>query len=124
MFLVMNYAIESPYFIDFCGISYFTLFRKSNEFSDNTFQGYIDDLHKLFFFHLGSTRRIGVALRYCGAYVQQADSIGDSATLVAGKSHGTFALESPPSEDFGEKELENHRLAVGPVGPENLIVKK
>ncbi|WAR09913.1 HTXA-like protein [Mya arenaria] len=69
-------------------------------------------------------RRIGIAIRYCGAYIKQNDGIGDSAMLVAGKDHGTFPLESVPCREFGPDEVEAHRKAVGAVGPEDLIAVK
>lgn len=69
----------------------------------------------------GNARRIGIAIRYCGAYIKQKEGIGDSAMLVCGKDHGNFPLEPAPTAEFGTQEVEAHRKAVGAVGPEDLI---
>ena len=72
----------------------------------------------------GSVRRIGIAIRYCGAYIKQKADIGDSAMLVCGKDHGTFKLEPKPEKEWGENEVKAHREAVGPIGPQDLINAK
>ena len=72
-------------------------------------------------FILGTTRRIGVAIRYCGAYIKQKEDIGDSAMLACGKDHGTFKLEPKPEREWGENEIKAHQEAVGPVGPQERI---
>ncbi|XP_033746848.1 phytanoyl-CoA dioxygenase domain-containing protein 1 homolog isoform X2 [Pecten maximus] len=69
-------------------------------------------------------RRIGVALRYCGAYVKQKAEIGDSVTYVCGRNYGNFPLEPRPSQLFGEEEVLAHQKACGPVGPQDLIAVK
>ncbi|XP_060068657.1 L-threonyl-[L-threonyl-carrier protein] 4-chlorinase-like [Ylistrum balloti] len=74
--------------------------------------------------NMSKTRRIGVALRYCGAYVKQKAEIGDSVTHVCGKDHGNFTLEPPPAQIFGENEVNAHQKACGPIGPEDLIAVK
>ncbi|KAL4240021.1 hypothetical protein ACF0H5_000816 [Mactra antiquata] len=71
-----------------------------------------------------NTRRIGIAVRYCGSYVQQQNGIGDSATLVCGKDFGNFELETEPVIEFGREEIESHQKAVSPVGPQHLIESK
>lgn len=76
------------------------------------------------FFLVGEGRRIGVAIRYCGAYIKQRVGIGDSATLVCGKDHGNFPLEPVPVREFGNEEVEVHKKAVGAVGPGDLIAAK
>lgn len=68
-----------------------------------------------------SSRRIGIAVRYCGSYVKQAEGIGDSVTLACGKDMGNFPLEPKPEMAFGEAELQAHQKAVGAVGPQELI---
>ncbi|XP_045212191.1 L-threonyl-[L-threonyl-carrier protein] 4-chlorinase-like [Mercenaria mercenaria] len=69
----------------------------------------------------GDGRRIGIAVRYCGAYIKQQQGIGDSAMLVCGKDHGNFPLEPTPVVEFGPDEVEAHKKAVGAVGPEDRI---
>ena len=69
----------------------------------------------------GEGRRIGIAIRYCGAYIKQKEGIGDSAMLVSGTDHGNFPLETIPTVEFGTQEVEAHKKAVGAVGPEDLI---
>lgn len=71
-----------------------------------------------------TSHRIGIAIRYCGAYIHQKGDIGDSATLVCGKDHGNFKLEPEPKTEFGADEMHAHSLAVGAVGPQNLIAIK
>ena len=73
---------------------------------------------------LGTGRRIGIAVRYCGAYIKQKEGIGDTAMLVCGKDHGTFPLEPVPMHEFGPDEIAAHKKAVGAVGPEDLISVK
>lgn len=69
-------------------------------------------------------RRIGIAIRYCGAYIKQRESIGDSATLVCGEDCGNFPLEPVPVREFGPEEVEAHKKAVSAVGPGDLIDMK
>ena len=75
-------------------------------------------------YQIGSTRRIGIAIRYCGAYIKQKEGIGDSATLVCGQDYGNFPLEPVPKREFGEDEVKAHLRAVGSVGPQELIAAK
>jgi hypothetical protein len=44
--------------------------------------------------------RIGLAIRYVAGHVRQVKGVRDSATLIAGRDHGNFDLETPPEADL------------------------
>ena len=54
-------------------------------------------------------RRIGFAIRYIPAQVSQKGDIKGHATLVSGKDHGTFQLETKPAVNLDQAALKRHR---------------
>lgn len=66
----------------------------------------------------GTPRRLGLALRYMAAHVEQSLQPRDSVTLVAGRdTFGRYRHEAPPAQELGAREREEHRQAVAPVYP-------
>lgn len=57
-------------------------------------------------------RRTGFAIRYLPADVGQADGRQNFATLVRGRDHGTFALESGPEADFHPDAVARHGQSI------------
>jgi ectoine hydroxylase-related dioxygenase (phytanoyl-CoA dioxygenase family) len=57
-------------------------------------------------------RRTGFAIRYLPAEVAQADGRQNFATLVRGRDHGTFALETGPEADFHPDAVKRHAQSI------------
>lgn len=56
----------------------------------------------------GAGRRIGFSVRYIPASVRHAGEDVNSATLVRGRDHGTFALEQKPEAEFAPEAVARH----------------
>ncbi|MFO1102105.1 MAG: phytanoyl-CoA dioxygenase family protein [Methylocystis sp.] len=70
-------------------------------------------LHHLLLIHgskpnAGGTRRVGFAIRYIAGDLTQTGSERVSATLVSGRDHGGFDLESAPEDEFHPAALQRH----------------
>lgn len=57
-------------------------------------------------------RRIGFAIRYIPGHIRQTGDIKGHATLVSGRDHGTFHLETGPEADFAPEALRRHRKII------------
>ena len=58
------------------------------------------------------SRRTGFAIRYLPAEVAQADGRQNFATLVRGRDHGAFALETGPEADFHPEAVKRHAQSI------------
>ena len=61
--------------------------------------------------NMSDDRRIGMVLRYCATHVKQT-KVEDTAVLVNGRDdYGHFELMPQPLVEFGDAEIERHRVA-------------
>ena len=60
--------------------------------------------------NMSGEERVGLAIRYMTAEVSSTKAVvRERATLVSGSGGNFWELERPPSRDYGEEELEQHR---------------
>lgn len=57
-------------------------------------------------------RRVGFAIRYIAGHLGQSGALRGSATLVRGRDHGRYDLETRPESDFHPEAVARHRRAL------------
>ena len=62
--------------------------------------------------NMSNERRIGFAIRYIAGDIGQQAGLRNSATLVRGRDHGLFDLETAPEADFHPAALRRHARAL------------
>ena len=62
--------------------------------------------------NMSDERRIGFAIRYIAGDIGQRAGLRNSATLVRGRDHGLFDLETEPEADFHPAALRRHARAL------------